>query len=81
MSTDDEILAREDGLRRAQLASDVHALDRLLDDGLMFTGLDGTVVTKSDDLALHRSGGLRITRMEPVERSVIHLGETSVVSV
>ena len=81
MNTDDEILDREAELRRAQLASDVSTLDRLLDDSLMFTSLDGTVVTKSDDLSLHASRRLRITRMEPVERSVMHLGVTSVVSV
>src|ERR1700744_2825104 len=81
MNTDDEILDREAELRRAQLASDVSTLDRLLDDSLMFTSLDGTGVTKSDDLSLHAAGRLRITRMEPVERSVMHLGVTSVVSV
>jgi len=81
MSSDDEILAREEELRRAQLASDTEALDGLLDDALMFTGLDGAVVTKNDDLFLHRSGRIRITRMEPVERTMLHLGETSVVSV
>jgi hypothetical protein len=77
----DEILILENDLRHAQLTSDVDALDRLLDDRLMFTSLDGTVVTKSDDLALHRSGRIRITRMDPVERSMLHLGGTSVVSV
>jgi hypothetical protein len=81
MNADEEILARENELRHAQLTSDVDALDRLLDDRLMFTSLDGTVVTKDDDLALDRSGRLRITRMEPIERSVLHLGGTSVVSV
>ncbi len=60
---DDSILTAEADLRAAQLAGDVAALDRLLDDGLVFTGLDGAVVGKADDLALHRSGRLRITRV------------------
>ncbi len=81
MSADDEILSCEAELRRAQLASDVEALDRLLDEALVFTSFDGTIATKQDDLALHRSGRLRIMRMEPIERRLLHLGETSVVSV
>jgi len=81
MAIDDEILICETELRRAQMASDVDALDRLLDDALVFTSFDGTVATKADDLSLHRSGRLRITRMEPLERRMLHLGDTSVVSV
>src|SRR5438270_13844629 len=81
MTIDEEILACEAGLRSAQLTSDVAALDRLLDDALVFASFDGTLASKSDDLALHRSGRLRITRMEPVERHVLHLGVTSVVTV
>lgn len=81
MNIDDEILAKEAELQRAQLASDTEALDNLLDDCLMFTSFDGTIATKNDDLSLHRSGRLRITRMEPIERAMLHLGDSSVVSV
>lgn len=81
MSVDTEILHKEAELRQAQLDSDAAALDRLLDDRLIFTSFDGTIATKDDDLSLHRSGRLRITRMEPIECSMLHLGETSVVSV
>jgi ketosteroid isomerase-like protein len=81
MSIDEEILACEGELREAQLSGDVGTLDRLLDDGLMFTSYDGRLVSKSDDLSLHKSGRLRITRMEPGDRHMLHLGETSVVSV
>ena len=80
MNRDDEILAREAELRQAQLTSDVEALDRLLDDRLMFTSFDGSLATKADDLALHRSGRLRITHMELLERRILHLEATSVVS-
>jgi hypothetical protein len=79
--TDDPILAREEELRRAQLAGDAAALDRLLDDALVFTALDGAVVGKADDLALHRSGRLRVTRMDPGDRHVLRLGTVVVVSV
>lgn len=81
MSIDDEILAREADLRNAQLTSNIAELDRLLDDQLLFTGIDGSLASKSDDLALHSSGRLRITRMDPIDRQLLHLGETSVVSV
>jgi len=81
VSVDDEILACEAELRNAQLTADVAVLDRLLDDQLLFTTIDGTLATKSDDLAMHRSGQLRITRMDPVDRQMLHLGATSVVSV
>ncbi|HLK63775.1 MAG TPA: nuclear transport factor 2 family protein [Bryobacteraceae bacterium] len=81
MTIDDEILACESELRQAQLTGDIAALDRLLDDQLVFTNIDGTLATKSDDLELHRSGQLRITRMDPTHRQLLHLGATSVVSV
>ena len=81
MTIDEEILACEAELLRAQLASDVAALDRLLDDVLVFATLDGTLASKSDDLSLHGSGRLRITRMEPIDRHLLHLGVTSIVTV
>lgn len=81
MSIDDEILACEEQLRHAQLTSDVVMLDRLLDDLLVFTNIDGSLASKSDDLSAHRSGRLRIARMDPSDRHMLHLGETSVVSV
>lgn len=81
MTIDEEILACEAELRQAQLNGDVAALDRLLDDALLFTDIDGTLVGKKDDLSMHRSGRLRIARMDPVDRRVLHLGVSSVVSV
>ena len=81
MTIDDEILACENELRHAQLTDDVATLDRLLDDLLVFTNMDGTLATKSDDLSLHRSGRLRITRMDPSDRQLLHLGATSIVNV
>jgi hypothetical protein len=81
MTVDDEILACEAQLREAQLTGDVAVLDRLLDDLLLFTNIDGTLANKDDDLSLHRSGRLRIVRMDPGDRHLLHLGETSVVSV
>lgn len=78
---EDLILLCEEELRQAQLAGDVATLERLLDDALMFTTREGDIVGKSDDLSLHRSRRLRISRMEPSDRHVLHLGSVAVVSV
>ena len=48
---DDPILAREAELREAMLANDVSALDRLIDDALVFTTLEGAVVGKQPGAA------------------------------
>jgi hypothetical protein len=77
----DSLLACEAALRRAQLASDVAALGRLLDDALVFTGPDGALYGKADDLAAHRGGMIRITRLEPSEERVQRFGTIAVISV
>ena len=79
--SDDPILECEAALRQAQLTGDVDALDRLLDDALVFTTLEGTIVGKADDLSIHKSGRLRITRMDPSDMHIVRLGTTVVVSV
>jgi hypothetical protein len=81
VSSNHPILLYETQLREAQLAGDVNALDRLIDNALIFTTLEGTVVGKTDDLDLHRSGQLRITRMNPIEHHIVDLGTTVVVAV
>lgn len=73
------VLACEEQLRQAQLSGDVEALDRLIDESLIFTALGGTLVGKRDDLALHRSGTFRISRMDVIEQQVMDLGEVAVV--
>lgn len=67
MSDADDIAQREAELRRAQLAGDVAALDRLIDDELIFTGPNGALFGKQDDLNAHRAGDIRITRLDPSE--------------
>jgi ketosteroid isomerase-like protein len=64
-------------LQAAQLAGDVEALDRLLDDRLIFTfGAD--VHTKADDLALHRTRTQVVTRVAEEELTVLADGHTGV---
>ena len=73
--------ACEEALRKAQLAGDVRELDRLLDDALVFTGPNGAVYSKLDDLDAHRRGLIRITRLEPSEERIQRFGEIAVVIV
>ena len=78
---DDSLKASEAALRQAQLASDVSALERLVDDALVFTGPDGLVYSKQDDLDAHRQGWVRISRLEPSEERIQRFGNIAVVSV
>jgi hypothetical protein len=73
--------ACEMALRRAQLTSDVGELDRLVDDELVFTGPNGAVYGKQDDLDGHRRGIIRISRLDPSEERIQHFGNIAVVSV
>ena len=81
VDTDDAFLVAESALRQAQLASDVPALDRLVDDELVFTGPDGAVYGKTDDLDMHRNGWIRITRLDASEERVQRFGNIAVISV
>jgi ketosteroid isomerase-like protein len=61
------IRALEERLWKAQLSGDVEALDDLIADDLLFTGLAGSLETKAADLQQHRSGALKITKLDPLE--------------
>jgi ketosteroid isomerase-like protein len=77
---DDEIVALEVALRRAQLDADVAALDALIADVLLFTGPDGRLGTKAQDLEAHGSGVVRFRAHEPEELQVRHVGADVVVT-
>lgn len=81
-STDD-LEAAELELQRAMMASDVIALDALLDDEVEFIGPDGAALSKAQDLEAHRSGRLRIHEFD-VERQRVRvideLGTTDLVA-
>lgn len=80
MRVDHPIIPCEDALVRAQLTGNVSELDRLLDDALCFVGLGGNVFSKADDIAAHRSGVIRITKMEALDRRITTLGSVVVVT-
>jgi ketosteroid isomerase-like protein len=71
---DDEIVTLEAALRRAQLNADVAALDALIADELLFTGPDGQLGTKAQDLAAHGSGIVRFRAHEPEELRIRRVG-------
>ena len=78
---DDSLHASELALRKAQLASDVSTLDTLIDEQLVFTGPDGALYGKSDDLDAHRRGLIRIDRLDPSEEHIQRFDRIAVVSV
>jgi hypothetical protein len=80
-TADDPLLACEAALRRAQLSGDVAELDRLIDEELVFTGPDGALYSKADDLDAHRTGMIRITRLEGSEDRIQRFGTVAIVSV
>lgn len=72
---DDEIVGLEARLRAAQLGADVQALDALIDDDLLFTGPDGTLGTKAQDLEAHGSGVVRFHEHVPTELHIRRIGD------
>ena len=78
MTTADELRAAERRLQAAQLAGDADALDQLLDDRLVFTGPEGKLYTKADDLRVHRTGGQSMTKVEEEDLAVLVDGRTGI---
>ena len=70
--------AAERQLQVAQLTSDVAVLDELLDDELLFTGPDGSLLSKEDDLNAHRSGWQQLRQLEQLDLRVRVVGSTGV---
>jgi hypothetical protein len=69
-----EVAEREQALRRAMLAGDVEALDELIDDSLVFTGPDGRLLSKADDLAAHRRGTFRFRTLNLLDAQFHRVG-------
>ena len=70
MTNESVIDSYEERLRLAQLKSDIDELSILLDDTLVFSALDGSVVGKTDDLNLHKSSKFRISKIDLLERTI-----------
>lgn len=73
-----ELRSAERRLQAAQLAADAEALNALLDERLVFTGPDGSLYGKNDDLELQKSGRQRLARVEEEDLAVLVAGTTGV---
>ncbi|MCU0568469.1 MAG: nuclear transport factor 2 family protein [Oculatellaceae cyanobacterium Prado106] len=60
----------EDQLRQAMLTSDVAVLEELIADDLVFTMHTGVMLTKQDDLEVHRNGIVRFSKVEVCDRQI-----------
>ena len=76
-----QIERAEQQLRHAMLASDVELLDALISPRLVFTTHFGAVVSKQDDLEVHRSGALKFHAIELSEQRILTLVDVAHVSV
>jgi hypothetical protein len=74
----DSLITAERQLQAAQLSADADALNRLIDDRLVFTGPDGSLYSKQDDLELQRSGQQRLTEVTEEELTATVVGDTGV---
>ena len=74
-NSDDEIVAVESQLRAAQLSADIAELNHLIHDDLLFTGPDGRLGTKAQDLEAHSSGVVRFRTHEPRELRIRRVGK------
>ena len=70
-----EVSEYEVRLLAAMLASDADVLADLIDDAVVFTGPDGAVLSKEQDLSAHRSGLLRLARLDPSETAFHPIGD------
>lgn len=64
---DQEIVILEARIRAAQLNADVTALEDLISDDLLFTGPDGQLGTKVQDIEAYRSGTVKFMAHVPEE--------------
>ncbi|MEV5981492.1 nuclear transport factor 2 family protein [Streptomyces sp. NPDC052114] len=74
----ESLRAAERRLQAAQLASDVGTLTELIDDAGRFTGPDGNLYSKRDDLRAHESGHQVLTRLVEEELQVLATGRTGI---
>ena len=72
--TDQEIVSLEARIRAAQLNADVTALNELISDDLLFTGPDGQLGTKAQDVEAYRSGTVKFLAHVPQELRIRRVG-------
>jgi len=75
-----ELIQLENDWAKAYLARDVKALDQIAAEGWAFTGADGDVYSKAEDLADVASGAFVATVFEMADVKVKIFGDTAVVT-
>ena len=75
------IVEVEERLRQAMLTSDVAELDALIAPELLFTSYLGQLITKQQDLEIHRSRVLKLTELIPSDPHIQLHDRFAVVSV
>lgn len=78
MTDTDSLRAVDRRLQAAQLTADADTLAELIDDRLVFTGPDGRLYSKEDDLRLQRSGQQRLTEVTEEELTALVDGDVGV---
>lgn len=83
-----EIIDCEERLREAMLTSNVENLNLLIADDLLFISHFGEIVSKDQDIEVHRSGNLKFTEIEildqrirPMEKSAVTLTRVRISSI
>jgi ketosteroid isomerase-like protein len=71
----------EQKLQAAVRSGDAGALDLLLDDRVVYTGPDGSTVTKEEDLEAHRSRALAVDVFDQQDLHVTVAGSTGITRV
>jgi ketosteroid isomerase-like protein len=77
---DQEIVMLEARIRSAQLSADVTALNELISDNLLFTGPDGQLGTKAQDIEAYRSGTVKFIAHIPEELRIRRVGANVAIS-
>jgi ketosteroid isomerase-like protein len=77
---DQEIVILEARIRAAQLSADLTALEDLISDDLLFTGPDGQLGTKEQDMEAYRSGAVRFVAHVPEELRIRRVGADVAIS-
>ena len=76
-----QIVASESQLLKAIQNSDVHALDALLHEDLLFNLPGGETITKEIDMETYRTGNMAVHKLLSDEQVIHIIGDTAVVSV
>lgn len=77
---DREIVSLEARIRTAQLNADLAALHELISDDLLFTGPDGQLGTKAQDIDAYRSGTVKFLEHVPQELRIRRVGANVAIS-